>query len=55
MTKRDIDPDGGQDDASVKLEALRALIAAGVAAIERGDFTEVDDADLDAFLDSLVE
>ena len=53
MTKRDIDPDGGQDH-STSIEELRAQIAAGLDALERGDFTEVGDADLDAFLDSLV-
>ena len=29
----------------IKLEALRAKIKAGTDALERGDFTEVDDAD----------
>ena len=53
MTKRDINPDAGQDH-STSIEELRALIAAGLDALERGEFTEVDDADLDAFLDSLV-
>ena len=53
MSKRDINPDAGQDH-STAIEALRALIAVGLDALERGDFTEVDDADLDAFLDSLV-
>jgi len=53
MTKRDINPDAGQDH-STAIEELRALIAAGLDALERGEFTEVDDAGLDAFLDSLV-
>ena len=53
MSERDINPDAGQDH-STAIETLRALIAAGLDALERGDFTEVDDADLDAFLDSLV-
>ena len=53
MTKRDINPDAGRDP-SAAIETLRALIAAGLDALERGEFTEVDDADLDAFLDSLV-
>ena len=53
MTKRDINPDAGQDH-STAIGELRALITAGMDALERGEFTEVDDADLDAFLDSLV-
>lgn len=53
MTKRDINLDAGQDHPT-SIEELRALIAAGLDALERGEFTEVDDADLDAFLDSLV-
>jgi antitoxin ParD1/3/4 len=38
----------------LKLAALRAQVEAGVAALERGEFTEVDDADLDAYLDNLA-
>ena len=53
MTKRDINPDAWQEH-SAAIEELRAQIAVGLDALERGDFTEVDDADLDAFLDSLV-
>ena len=53
MTKRDINPDAGQDH-STAIGELRALVAAGLDALERGEFTEVDDADLDAFLESLV-
>jgi antitoxin ParD1/3/4 len=39
---------------ALKLEALRMHVAAGVAALERGQFTEVADADLDAYLDDLA-
>ena len=53
MTKRDINPDAGQDH-STAIGELRALVAAGLDALERGEFTEVDDADLDAFLEGLV-
>ena len=53
MSKRDINPDAGRDH-STAIEELRALVAAGLDALERGDFTEVDDEELDAFLDSLV-
>ena len=40
---------------ALKLERLRLLIKQGVDAIDRGDYTEVDDGDLDAYLDSLSE
>jgi antitoxin ParD1/3/4 len=42
-----------REDA-LKLKALRAQIKAGVDALERGDFVEVDDADLDGYLDGLA-
>src|SRR5262249_55957833 len=42
-----------REDA-LKLKALRAQIKAGVVALERGDFEEVDDADLDDFLKGLT-
>jgi len=38
----------------LKLEALRALINAGVDATERGEFTEVDDPDLEGYLEGLT-
>ncbi len=38
----------------MKLTLLRKQIKAGVDALERGEFTEVDDADLDATLDDLA-
>ena len=38
----------------LKLEILRAQVKAGLDALERGAYTEVDDADLDAALDALV-
>jgi antitoxin ParD1/3/4 len=37
----------------LKLELLRLQIKVGLEAIDRGAFTEVDDADLDAALDEL--
>jgi antitoxin ParD1/3/4 len=40
---------------ALKLERLRLAIKAGVDALERGEYTEVSDEDLDAYLDSLVE
>jgi hypothetical protein len=33
---------------------LRVAIQQGVAALGRGDYTEVEDEDLDAYLDDLV-
>jgi antitoxin ParD1/3/4 len=38
---------------TMKLEKLRVSIMAGVAALENGDYDEVDDPGLDAFLDEL--
>jgi antitoxin ParD1/3/4 len=38
-----------REDA-LKLEALRGQIHGGVDALERGEFTEVADADIDAHL-----
>jgi antitoxin ParD1/3/4 len=38
----------------LRLDLLRAQIRAGVEALERGAFIEVDDTELDATLDSLV-
>ena len=42
-----------REDA-LKLKALRAQIKAGVDALDRGDFVEVDDLDLDHYLESLT-
>lgn len=39
---------------SLKLEKLRLSVKAGVAALERGDYTEVEDEDLDFYLDELA-
>jgi antitoxin ParD1/3/4 len=39
---------------SLKLKALRAQIKAGTDALDRGDFTEVDDAGLDGYLERLT-
>jgi antitoxin ParD1/3/4 len=42
-----------REDA-LKLKALRMQIKAGVDALERGEFTEVDDVDLESYLESLA-
>ncbi|MGB9369632.1 MAG: type II toxin-antitoxin system ParD family antitoxin [Xanthobacteraceae bacterium] len=39
---------------ALKLEKLRLAIDQGIAALERGDYTEVEDKDLDATLDELA-
>jgi antitoxin ParD1/3/4 len=36
-----------------KLERLKTMIDEGIQALDRGEYVEVDDAELDAFLDSL--
>ena len=38
----------------LKLDRLRVAIDQGIAALERGDYTEVEDEDLDAYLDELA-
>ena len=42
-----------REDA-LKLEALRVQIQAGVDALNRGDFIEIDDSGLDAYLEGLT-
>ena len=42
-----------KEDAA-RLKALRMQLAAGVAALDSGDFTEVDEADLESYLDDLT-
>ena len=42
-----------KEDA-LKLKALRQQIKAGIDALDRGDFVEVDGADLEAFLNRLT-
>jgi len=39
---------------ALKLDKLRLSIRAGVAALDRGAYTEVDEEDLDAYLDNLA-
>lgn len=40
-----------QAEDALKLDVLRAQVGMGIAALNRGAFTEVDDTALDAFLD----
>ncbi len=39
----------------LKLDLLRTQLKAGIAALDRGEFTEVADADLDAYLDDIAK
>jgi antitoxin ParD1/3/4 len=39
---------------SLKLKALRAQIRVGVDALDRGNFAEVEDADLEGYLERLT-
>jgi len=43
-----------QREDALKLKALRAQIKAGIAALDRGDFTEIADTDLDRYLENLT-
>ena len=43
-----------REDA-LKLDALRQQIDAGVDALDRGEFTEIDDTELDAYLNQLTD
>lgn len=40
-------------EEALKLDKLRVSIQQGVAALDRGDYTEIDDERLDAYLDDL--
>ena len=42
-----------REDA-LKLKALRVQIKAGIDALDRGEFVEVDDAELDDYLEGLT-
>ncbi len=38
---------------ALKLDTLRHLVQQGVAALDRGDYVEVEDGDLEAWMDGL--
>jgi antitoxin ParD1/3/4 len=42
-----------REEDDLRLERLRVAVSQGVAALDRGDYIEVDENELDAFLDSL--
>jgi antitoxin ParD1/3/4 len=39
---------------ALTLDRLRLSVKQGIAALDRGDYTEVEDEDLDAYLDDLA-
>jgi hypothetical protein len=43
-----------RDNKSRKLETLRLQIKAGLDALQRGEFTEIADADLERYLNGLA-
>ena len=43
-----------RSEDALKLKMLRMQIKAGIEDLERGDFTEVDDADLERYLEGLT-
>ena len=47
-------PQQRRREDALKLKALRAQIKAGVDALDRGEFVEVDDGDLDGYLEGLT-
>jgi antitoxin ParD1/3/4 len=56
MSKNNYTADRQRPEADeLKHDRLRTEIKAGLDALERGAFTEVDDADLDAMLDGLTK
>jgi len=40
---------------TLKVDKLRLSLRAGIAALDRGGYTELEDEDLDAYLDTLAE
>jgi antitoxin ParD1/3/4 len=43
-----------QREDALKLKALRTQIKAGIEALDRGEFTEIADTDLDRYLENLT-
>lgn len=41
-------------EAALTLKLLRAQLAAGIAALDRGDFVEVDEPELASYIDGLA-
>lgn len=41
-------------EAALRLKVLRLQIKAGIEAVERGDFTEIADAELERYLEELA-
>jgi antitoxin ParD1/3/4 len=47
-------PKGRRNEDALKLRALRFHIKAGVDALDGGEFVEVDEADLETYLEGLT-
>jgi antitoxin ParD1/3/4 len=47
-------PERRREDA-VKFKALRSAIKAGIGALDGGDFVEVDDPELESYLEGLTD
>ena len=45
---------GPGDENAQKLEALRAKIKAGICALDRGDFVDIDEAELEDYFERLI-
>lgn len=43
-----------RQEGALKSKALRIQLEAGIDALERGDFTEIEEADLDGYLENLA-
>jgi antitoxin ParD1/3/4 len=41
-------------EEALRLDRLRLSIKQGIAALDRGDYSDVDDAELDSYLDDLA-
>ena len=50
-----IPSDAAPEIDALKTERLRKALEAGIADLERGNYEEIDEADLDAWLDRLVD
>jgi antitoxin ParD1/3/4 len=43
-----------REESALRLKLLRSQIAAGIAELERGEFVEIEDSDLDSYLAALA-
>jgi hypothetical protein len=54
LAKRALALQQRRNEDAQRLRALRAMVDKGVAALDRGDFVEIDDLGLDAFMRSIT-